>query len=181
MRMAPVAGVVLVSASLALAVDSVHVTPAKPTTRDPLTLELYNGDLCCAVRYYRDTAMQYDTTILLSYEYDDSLCPFILCLVPGSRHEFRLDPVPAGTYGIYKLEQRYCAGPICPQGPIVQRRVGEVTVTGLAATRAAPRRLPAPVALPSLRFEQAAGRVSVVLPGAARCTVEGRVLKAPPR
>jgi len=183
MRTALVAGLLLVSASAALAIDSVHVTPDKPGVRDSLIMELYNGDLCCAVEYYRDTAMQSDTTILLSYEYEDSACAHIICIVPGSRHTFRMGPVPAGTYGIYKMEQRYCSGPVCPGGPIVMRRVGEVTVRGPTATLAARRTTPASAARPALRIDQAMGRVSVLLPGqagvkAGRWTIEGRVLAA---
>jgi hypothetical protein len=146
------------------AADTVTVTPTNPTFRDSLSFDLYNEARCCVTQYYGDTVLVNDTTIVLSYEYDDTLCPYVQCLLPGSHHEFATGPVAAGTYGIYKMESMYCPpGRICPLGPIVMRRVGEVTVSRPNAVSGSPAAIRATgqACSAALRFEPAARRVVV--------------------
>jgi hypothetical protein len=115
--------------------DTVLVSPAGPITSDSLSLTVWNADRCCGT-VYRDKAVSVnDTMILLSYSYDDSLCPYILCLVAGSSTLFKSKPLAAGTYAIYKQERVYCPpGRICTQ-IITTRRIGRVTVTGTTGIR----------------------------------------------
>lgn len=108
--------------------DTVTVTPQKPTFLDSLHFDLYNASRCCCTQYYSKNVSVTDTVITLSYEYNDSLCMLCLCLVAGSRTQFACGPQKAGKYSIYKTESKYCPGPICPAGPIMIKRVGEVTV-----------------------------------------------------
>lgn len=52
-----------------------------------------------------------------------------LCLAAGSRTQFACGSQKAGKYSIYKAESRYCPpGQVCSLGPVMIKRVGEVTV-----------------------------------------------------
>lgn len=109
--------------------DTVTVTPQKPTFLDSLHFNLYNAGHCCCTQYYSKNVSVIDTTIMLSYQYDDSLCMLCLCLAAGSHTLFACGPQKAGKYGIYKAESMYCPpGQVCPLGPVMIKRVGEVTV-----------------------------------------------------
>lgn len=109
--------------------DTVTVTPQKPTFLDSLHFDLYNASHCCCTQYYSKNVSVSDTTIMLSFQYDDSLCMLCLCLAAGSHTQFASGPQKAGKYGIYKAESMYCPpGQVCPLGPVMIKRVGEVTV-----------------------------------------------------
>ena len=109
--------------------DTVTVMPQKPTFLDSLHFDLYNASHCCCTQYYSKNVSVTDTVITLSYEYNDSLCMLCLCLAAGSHTQFACGSQKAGKYGIYKAESMYCPpGRVCALGPIMIKRVGEVTV-----------------------------------------------------
>ena len=109
--------------------DTVTVSPQKPTFLDSLHFDLYNASRCCCTRYYSKNVSVTDTTIMLSFQYDDSLCMLCDCLVAGNHTQFACGSQKAGKYGIYKAESMYCPpGTVCPLGPVMIKRVGEVTV-----------------------------------------------------
>ena len=110
--------------------DTVFVTPVKPTTRDSLQFTLRNTGHCCATVFHNRVVSVTDSMILLSYNYDDSLCASIRCLVGGSTTNFSSTALKAGRYGIYKVESMYCPpGRACPMLLTAQVRVGTLTVT----------------------------------------------------
>jgi hypothetical protein len=109
--------------------DTVTVTPQKPSFLDSLHFDLFNAGHCCCTQYYSKNVSVGDTTIMLSFQYDDSLCMLCLCLAAGSHTQFACGSQKAGKYGIYEAGGMYCRpGRLCPPGPIVFKRVGEVTV-----------------------------------------------------
>jgi len=94
-----------------------------------------NTEHCCATVYRNKTVTVNDTTIFLSYSFDDSLCASVRCLTAGSQTDFSSKPVPAGRYAIYKLESYYCPPPrLCPAIAYAPVLVGRVTVTPASAT-----------------------------------------------
>lgn len=106
--------------------DTVTVAPPKPTFMDSLHFDLYNANHSCCTHYYSKNVSVTDTVIMLSYEYEDSMC---MCIIPGSHTQFSCGPQKVGKYGIYKAESMYCPpGQVCPLGPVMIKRVGEVTV-----------------------------------------------------
>ena len=116
-------------AGTVMAKDTVFVTPAKPTTRDSLQFSLRNFEHCCATKYLDKTVSVSNDTIILSYGYNDSLCPYVDCLLGWSETDFSCPPIKAGRYAIYKIKTMYCLPVPCP-GPISPPIfVGTVTVT----------------------------------------------------
>jgi len=181
--MARIVSLVLLACALQVgAADTVTVTPAKPTIRDSLSFDLYSEMRCCVTAYHSDTVLVNDTTIVLSYEYDDSLCASVRRFLPGSHHEFVTGPVAAGTYGIYKMASMYCPrGRICPRGPIVMLRLGEVTVSGpnRVAGPQTTARVSAPARAAALRLDPSGQRVVVRAADGAFRLDGGRVSPTP--
>ena len=98
--------VLLLSLSIAQAGDTVTVKPASPTDKDSLYFSLFNLNLCCVTSYYNLSVSVHDSTILLSYQYSNSLCASVSCFAAGSTVVFSCGPQKAGRYGIYKAESR---------------------------------------------------------------------------
>ena len=114
--------------------DTVYVTPHHPTTSDSLYFILYNAYRCCGTIYRGNSVSVSDTTIYLSYTYDDTLCPYVNCFAAGSETNFSSKPIPAGRYAIYKVESLYCPpGRACPLFLLMPERVGTVTVSPAAS------------------------------------------------
>jgi hypothetical protein len=129
MRLKGFCVILVLAATCVWAADSVVVTPPKPNTGDSLHIDLFSASRCCASVYYQTLISVSDTTIVLSYQYDDSLCAIVRCFVAGDHLQYATGPVAAGRYGIYESSSQYCRGPICALGPIMFTRVGEVTVS----------------------------------------------------
>jgi hypothetical protein len=109
--------------------DTVIVTPAKPTSKDVLTFKLRLFYHCCVTKYLNNAVSVSDSSIYLSYTYDDSQCALVNCLVAGSETSFTGGPLKAGRYTIYKAETPYCPpGALCPMIKIAPVRVGSVTI-----------------------------------------------------
>jgi hypothetical protein len=107
--------------------DSVMVTPPSPTAKDSLDFSLFAANLSCGGIVHGDTVIVADTNIYLSFSYQ--VCPACDCISMGQWIPFHSKPLRAGTYGIYKEQNIYCApGTPCPMIAIMPEHVGQVTV-----------------------------------------------------
>jgi hypothetical protein len=112
--------------------DSVTFTPASPTTKDSLDFSLFGASLGCGGTVHDDTVLVEDTCIYLSFSYEE--CLACDCTRMGRWIPFQTSPLKAGTYGIYKAQQIYCApNTPCPAIALMPVRVGQVTVHSTTA------------------------------------------------
>jgi len=108
-------------------VDTVYVTPGKPTVKDSLHFDLFNAGFSCCTQYFQKSVSVSDTVITLSFQYlDANNCE---CLVAGSHTALACGPQKAGKYAVYKAPGIYCPTPPCPLGLIRMVRVGEIVVS----------------------------------------------------
>jgi hypothetical protein len=109
--------------------DSVYVIPEAPTVEDSLLFNLFSHSICCCAAIHDKTVSVSDTVIYLDYAVDSEPCNYCDCVNLGEWLAFESGPLATGTYGIYKVEQYYCApGDPCPLEMIMPVRVGEVTI-----------------------------------------------------
>lgn len=126
--------------------DYVQVSPPQPTDLGSINFSLHNAGHCCKTVFHDNKVSIGDSTITLSYTYDDSLCPFTECFVAGSQTDFYCQEVKAGTYPIYRVETPYCPPEVlCTLTIATPLLVGQVTVVpavGIKSGRNALRTLP---------------------------------------
>ena len=109
--------------------DSITFTPANPVSTDSIDFNLYNASLCCCTAYYNKSVSVYDTTIYLSYTFDETICQICDCMGSGSWANFSTGPLAAGKYAVYKAGNPYCPpGRDCMPASLAPVRVGTLVV-----------------------------------------------------
>jgi hypothetical protein len=113
------------------AADTVYVEPENATGNDAIVLHLYSESICCCALIYNMTMRVDDAEIYLDYEVDSEPCTRCYCFAPGMWLEVESEPLAAGSYTVYKVENYYCPpGRPCPMELILPERVGEIVIHG---------------------------------------------------
>jgi hypothetical protein len=119
------------TASLAIqSVDTVIVSPTKPTTNDSLIFTIRGNDHCCCTQVHNKKITVTDSTITLFASFNDENCQQCDC-ANGFNAVFSNQPIKAGKYQILYSEDIYCPpGKICAAIAFVVRNVpvGEITI-----------------------------------------------------
>jgi hypothetical protein len=116
------------------AIDTVLVTPAKPTANDSLVLNVRGTSHCCCTQLHNKKITVNDSSITLFASYDDANCQQCDCL-GGFNAFFSCEPLKAGKYKIFYSEDLYCPpGKICAAIAMMVKNVqiGDIVVKSAA-------------------------------------------------
>lgn len=131
-------------------VDTLTITPAKPTVNDSIYFSLFNVTHCSCTNYYNKNVVVSDSTITLFAEYDEKDCNLRECLKSGSTAVFSSGSIHEGHYKIFKSEDIYCpSGEPCPLIATPDRKelIGEVTVYATHMAKKSSKSGPSPTVL----------------------------------